>query len=203
MTVCKKYHFFFVVVFVTQLFGRAGRGSFLCRAVLVTDAREVQRCKDSGLVKFCTEKENCRRRQMLQALGSDEPLQTVNGQMCCDVCSQQCSNKCSAYTELDTLEICKRICCKRQRKPTPVRTVSKDRSESLKQALLDEREKIIATDIGYKMLGNDLVLPMGCIVEICKRARYIQNIDDLKCIPAIREELLSRIFDIFVRIMSV
>ena len=79
----------------------------------MTDAREVQRCKDSGLVKFCTEKENCRRRQMLRALGSDEPLQTVNGQMCCDVCSQQCSNMHSAYTELDTLDICKRICCKR------------------------------------------------------------------------------------------
>ena len=123
--------------------------------------------------------------------------------MCCDVCSQQCSNKRSAYTELDTLDICKRICCKRQCKPPPVRTVSKDRSESLKQALLEEREKIIATDIGYKMLGNDLVLPMGCIVEICKRARCIQNIEDLKCIPAIREELLSRIFDVFVRIMAV
>lgn len=40
----------------------------------MTDAREVQRCKDSGLVKFCTEKENCRRKQMLRALGSDEPL---------------------------------------------------------------------------------------------------------------------------------
>ena len=83
------YSFFFG----TQLFGRAGRGGFLCRAVLLTDARELQRCKDVGLVEFCTAKENCRRKHMLRALGSDEPVQTVNGQMCCDVCSQQCSNK--------------------------------------------------------------------------------------------------------------
>ena len=137
MTLCKKYHF---NLFVTQLFGHAGRGGFLCRAVLLTDAREVQCCKDIGLVKFCTEKENCRRKQMLRAIGSDEPLQTVNGRMCCDVCSQQCSNKGSACTDLDTVDMCKHICCKGQRKPPAVRTVSKDHSESLK---LEEREKII------------------------------------------------------------
>jgi len=50
-------------------------------------------------------KKNCRRKQMLRALGSGEPLQTVNGQMCCDVCSQQCSNKGSACTDLDTLDM--------------------------------------------------------------------------------------------------
>ena len=86
--------------------------------------------------------------------------------MHCDVCSQQCSNKGSACTDLDTLDICKRICCKRQRKPPAVRTVSKDCSESLEQGLLKEREKVIATNTGYKMLGNELVLPMGCIVGI-------------------------------------
>ena len=194
---------FFGGFFGTQLFGRAGRGDFLCRAVLLTDARELQRCKDVGLVEFCTAKENCRRKHMLRALGSDEPVQTVNRQICCDVCSQHCSNKGSACSDLDTLDICKRICCKRQRKPPAVRTVSKDRSTSLKQALLEEREKIIATDIGYKMLGNDLVLPMGCIVEICKQARCIQSVEDLKGIPGIRQELLSRIFDVFMRVMAV
>ena len=54
------------------------------------------------------------------------------------------------------------------RKPPAVRTVSKDCSESLEQALLKEREKVIATNTGYKMLGNELVLPMGCIVGICR-----------------------------------
>ena len=68
MTPYKKYHV--TLFFVTQLFGSACRGSFLCtcRAVLLTDPREVQHCE------FCTEKENCRRKQMLRALGSDEPL---------------------------------------------------------------------------------------------------------------------------------
>lgn len=66
------------------------------------------------------------------------------------------------------IHVRKHICCKKQRKPPAVRTVSKDRSKSLEQALLKEREKVIATNTGYKMLGNELVLPMGCIVGICR-----------------------------------
>ena len=49
----KKY----ICIFVTQLFGGASGGCLLCRAVLLTDAREVEHCKDIGLVEFCTEKE--------------------------------------------------------------------------------------------------------------------------------------------------
>jgi len=186
-----------------QLFGRAGRGGLLCRALLLTDTKELQHCKDGGLVEFCDAKENCRRKHMLRALGSDEAVRIVTGQVCCDVCSQQCSNKDPAFSELDSLDVCKRIPCKRQRKPPAVRTVSKDRSASLKQALLEERDRITASDIGYKMLGKDLVLPMDCIVEICKRARYVQNTEDLKSVPGIRQELLNRIFIVLMRVMTV
>ena len=54
--VCKRYHVL-GVSFGTKLFGLAGRGGFLCRAVLLTDARELQCCKDVGLAEFCTARE--------------------------------------------------------------------------------------------------------------------------------------------------
>ena len=96
---------------------------------------------------------------MLRALGSDEAVRIVTGQVCCDVCSQQCSNKDPAFSELDSLDVCKRIPCKRQRKPPAVRTVSKDRSASLKQALLEERD-----------LHQHVQFPEVCVhVRVCVR----------------------------------
>ena len=43
---------------------------------------------------------------MLRALGSDEPVEIVLGEMCCDVSSQGCSREDSAPSDLDSLDMC-------------------------------------------------------------------------------------------------
>ena len=54
-----------------------------------------------------------------------------------------------------------------------------------------ERENIMGSSVGYCMLGKELVLPTGCILEICKRAQYIQSQADISLVPGLRRELVS------------
>ena len=44
-----------------------------------------------------------------------------------------------------------------------MRSVSKPLAKHLKDRLLAERDVIVASDIGYRMLGKNMVLPDTCI----------------------------------------
>ena len=46
-----------------------------------------------------------------------------------------------------------------------VRSVSSRQCDGLKRALEQERDAIVASDVGYRMLGKEVVLPTGCIVS--------------------------------------
>ena len=68
-----------------QLIGRAGRCGHESRGHIFTNSREIRTCSDEALVEFCVSKENCRRRVLLNALGSSESLPSCTS--FCDVCS--------------------------------------------------------------------------------------------------------------------
>ena len=90
----------------------------------------------------------------------------------------------------------------RQPRHLLVRTVTKEQQERLHQALEIERENIMGSSVGYRMLGKEIVLPTGCIMEICTRAQYIQSQADLSSVVGLRRELVSRIYDTFVSFFS-
>ena len=67
---------------ILQLFGRVGRGGSIARAHLFFNPR--QKNMDSVVKAFCLEGENCRRKKLLEAVGSSERIQP--GNLCCDGC---------------------------------------------------------------------------------------------------------------------
>lgn len=159
-------------------------------AHILTDTREVKQVKDKDLAEFITSKENCRRRILIKALGSVEDLPHISLENCCDVCSPRTSG------------IFRRISVKRRPKPHVVRIVTGAQQEGLKKALELERDRIIGSDLGYRSLGKELVLPSGCISEICKRAQYIQSHDDILSVFGLRRELSDRLYNTFISFFS-
>ena len=79
-----------------------------------------------------------------------------------------------------------------------VRTVSSSQSVCLKRALEEERDAIVANDVGYRMLGKEVVLPTASIVELCKQAKYINCEKDIECIPGFRSDLVSRVYHVMM-----
>ena len=71
--------------------------------------------------------------------------------------------------------------------------------DGLKQALLRERELIVSSNLGFRMLGKEMVLSSDCIVEICKISKYVRSEDDLY---GLRKSLTSRVYGVIVSYFS-
>ena len=83
---------------------------------------------------------------MLHSLGSSEP--TVSGVACCDICS----GLVVPSTRLDVLQPTA------VRRPRKLQHITNNMAEALKQALLQEREKLLDECPGYKMLRSSFLL---------------------------------------------
>ena len=164
-----------------QLIGRAGRCGHESRGHIFTNSRDTRTCSDEALVDFCVSKENCRRRVLLTALGSSESL--ASGTSCCDVCSPSAS----------TSTIFHPIAVTRKPRKRAVRSVSKPLAKHLKERLLAERDAIVASDVGYRMLGKNMMLPDSCIDILCKKAKFITNRSDISTVPRLRSQFVDRI----------
>ena len=55
-----------------------------------------------------------------------------------------------------------------------LRSLNEYQTRGLQKALEKVRDSIFASDMGYQMLGKEIVLPTACILEICKRAKYVK-----------------------------
>ncbi len=145
--------------FPAQLIGRAGRCG--CQAIghILTNAKELKTCSDDALSANCKQKENCRRRSLMESLGSHENF-SYSGQ-CCDVCSTVA--KCTEFNLLTPVSV------RRKPRSRVVRSVGTALSEALMGRLLHERDTILTEDIGLKMLGKEVVLPTAAITDLCKR----------------------------------
>ena len=164
----------------------------MCRAHILTNCREIARCKDNELVGFCTGKENCRRNLLLKALGSDEHTEPQS--RCCDVCTPS--------TPRDADNILQTTSVKRQPRKRVVRHVSSQQFDDLKKALEIERENIILTDMGLRMLGKEIVLSTECIVDICKASKYIESETDLMSVSGLRKGLVKKVYDVLVSVFN-
>ena len=91
--------------------------------------------------------------------------------MCCDACSSHC-----AVPELNCIEPPKQERCQRRHAICSISTVLED---VLKKRPLQERYSIVDSDISYKILGKDLLLPTKCIEVLCMQARFISSINDI------------------------
>ena len=53
-----------------------------------------------------------------------------------------------------------------------MRSVSKSITTQLTDRLITNRNAITASNIGYRMLGKNMVLPDTCIDMLCKKAKF-------------------------------
>ena len=129
---------------------------------MLTDNREVTKCKNPQLSDYCKSKENCRRQLLLNAFCSSE-VPSPSAPLCCDVCSPRpvCS------TTADLFRLATTRCHARQ---VAVRKISSSQCTGLQRALLEERDVIVASYMGYRMLRKEVVLPTASIVTLCKQA---------------------------------
>lgn len=117
------------------------------RGHILTNIREIQTCSDKALVEFCVSKKNCQRQMLLNVLSSSESL--PSGACCCDVCSPSASTS-------EVHSIFHPIAIRRKPRQRAVRSVGKSVTTQLKDRLLAERNAIVASNIGYRMLGKKL-----------------------------------------------
>ena len=66
---------------------------------------------------------------------------------------------------------------------------------TLKDKLVEEREKILAERPGFSFLGLDSICPNLTIDELCKQSRYILSITDMQLF-GIKPEFKNRFFNI-------
>ena len=109
----------------------------------------------------------------MKSFGSSEVLSAGSPAMCCDVCLPH--PLCDATTN-----IFRHVAMRQRPRRVMIRTVSTSQCKGLQRALEEERDVILANDVGYRMLGKGVVLPTASIVELCKQAKYIKSESDIE-----------------------
>ena len=177
-----------------QMFGRAGRGDVEAIAQLIYTTRELNNEPNTQLVDFASNKENCRRRTLLHNMGSSE---SVVGEhiLCCDVCS----GGIVPYCRLKLLM--KRPCVGRVRKRRSCQKLTLQQYDELLSKLTKERDNICRSSAGFSYLGPDIVCPRPVINHLCKIAKSVHTIDDIK-IPGLRPQLYDNFFEIISSVLG-
>ena len=147
--------------------------------------------KDDALRSYCDPKntENCRRRQLLVALGDRSHVE-IDQAVCCD----RCTNGNIPYLHLRRLV--KRGKKASKPKPKRLREFTDDILDVLRTKLIEEREKQISLSIGLQALGSQEVCNSYTIAEICKRAPYVGSPRDLSCISGLRPQFYEPVYNI-------
>ena len=158
--------------------------------------KQLQSIKDEALKVYCgdSNRESCRRRQLLQAVVCSDVLVT-DPEICCD----HCNPKGVPYKELDILGKGKR---KRQRKTLVLREVSEECSKKLQARLLEERDSIVSESVGFQMLGHDAVCHTKTIAILCYKALHISTLQDIDTVPSLRPQLRKKLYDVMMNVLS-
>lgn len=165
------------------MIGRAGRNGCPARAHILSTVRKT---KDPMLMALtASDKEYCRRRTILQGLGS--PEDTVRNDICCDNCG-------GGRKLFPRLVFLGHVPVKRSKKRKPVRTVDVTMEQKLKDSLLDEMKKILFEEPGYQIMGCEVVISTSCTSQICELAPVITSKEDLSVLAALRPEYRDRIY---------
>ena len=114
-------------------------------------------------------------------------------QICCDVCTPDA---------LDSrLDVLRPGPCVRQKHNRPIRHVSDELQEELKQRLFAERDKIFEERPGLRFFGKDYIFPDTTISLLCTQACSLRTVDDITLYgikqPSIRDRLfISLVADV-------
>ena len=167
--------------------GRAGRGGNDARAHIFYSTK--QKKVDAKVKEFCVSKENCRRREMLKAIGSIR-IDSTNNRQCCDVCNElDCiSSRLRFETGANQRAII-------QRKRRRARKISKQLTEQLKTALLSERDKYLREHPVYRLLGPDFVCPTCVIENVSEAPHSVESEDFIQAIPDLKPKLYRVLVD--------
>ena len=159
--------------FLSKLCGRAGRGDLDARAHIFYSGK--QKRVDAKVKAFCVSKENCRRREMIKSVGSDEVVGGRNG-LCCDTCNGvDCLG---SQLRFEARSVNEQTVPNGRKRPRAKK--KSDRSTvQLKSALLLERTSYIARHPGFRVLGPEVVCPDCVIDHVCKIAHSVESEADL------------------------
>ena len=151
-------------------------------------------------MKVCEQTENCRRSTLLRSLGSNE-LHVVDaspGTPCCDVCSVVDRTSCNRSRVVDKLDIFQPTTLAPKPRRHAVRSVTPSLERRQRDRLRLERDAIVDSEIGYKMLGKYVVIPDTCIDELCKRAKFIKDRADVSSVSGLRKQFVDRLYSVII-----
>ena len=157
-------------------------------AQLIYTTKEVNTELNTQLVDFASNKENCRRQTLSHNIGSCE---SVIGErmLCCDVCSSGIVPYCRLRF------LMKRPRVGRIKKRRCGQKLTLKQYDELLSKLTKERDNICCSSAGFSYLGPDIVCPRPVINQLCKIAKSVHTIDDIK-IPGLRPQLYDKFFEI-------
>jgi hypothetical protein len=147
---------------------------------------------DSAVKGFGSESENCRRKKLLQAVGSSEMIHS--GNLCCDGCVGDGLPLRLQFEKTSPI----RTCSKRR---VAAYDVSDDMKSRIKANLVRERDAYMQSHPHYYMSHYSFVCPDCVIDHICEQARFIKSEEDLDVI-GLRPELKSIFFAAIISIVS-
>ena len=174
---------------LSQLFGRAGRGG-TSRAHLFFSTR--QKKVDPIVKRFCFEKENCRRKNLLEAIGSSESVH--RGNLCCDVCAEDGLPSKLQFDAIQATQISRK-------RRVAAHVVSEDLKSHLKAHLVKERDMYLQVHPNFQMLGLSFICPDCVIDHICQQACFVMCEEDTDVV-GLRPELRSRFYDVIENLLS-
>ena len=142
------------------------------------------------LQELCGKPERtCRRVVILRGIGSLE--NTPSSTACCDVCTQ-------GDFPYPTLDILRPVISKRRKKNVRVRTIAAPLKTVLKENLLEERQKIIEENPSFKMIGANYICSDVVISNLCDKASFIRDVDDISTMHSLRPALRERFFNVIM-----
>ena len=149
-----------------------------------------QRLKNKEVDGFVKNKENCRRKLLLLAIGGTYVC--LERLACCDVCTSG-----AISTRLD---LTKPGPVSRKRKSSPG-NFDQDVLSSLRARLGEERAVASRDNPDFLMLGFSFFCPDSTLDKLSTEALYIKTVDDLTAY-GVRTELRDRLFSVIINMVG-
>ena len=152
-------------------------------------------------MKVCEQTENCHRSTLLRSLGSNELVDASPGTPCCDVCSVVDRTSCNRSRVVDKLDIFQPTTLAPKPRRHAVRSVTPSLEKRQRDRLQLERDAIVDSEIGCKMLGKYVVIPDPCIDELCNSAKFIKD-RAVSSVPGLHKQFVDRLYSVIIDFFS-
>lgn len=153
---------------------------------------------DKEIKDFCDNKENCLRRGILKAIGDTAPIDS-SSTPCCSNCPP---SHLSLPSKLEIIESAPAVVQTSNKRSAHWKT-NKTIAETLRNRLLEERQKYVFDHPMFAMIGEKAVCPNCVIDKICKEARFIRTKEDISDIVGLRSELQDIFLTVILDVLSV